>query len=52
MGMPRREGVNPTPHGMDEQARVEINGRGCDADGERSMSSNRTASPFNLQECV
>jgi peroxiredoxin len=36
MRMPRREGVNATPRGLDGQARVENNGRGCDADGERS----------------
>ena len=51
--MPRREGMNATPHAhATGKRRVEINGRGCDADGERSTLSNRTASPFNLQECA
>src|SRR5436190_16495894 len=42
MRMPRREGVNATPRRSAGQARVEINGRDCDAGGECSTRSNRT----------
>jgi hypothetical protein len=45
MRMPRREGMNATPRRIAGQARVEINGRDCDADGERSTLSNRMAFP-------
>jgi hypothetical protein len=50
--MPRREGLKATLRRIAGQVRVEINRRGCDAGGERSPLSNRTAFSFHVQECV